>query len=181
VREKKEEAWFADGDAYEHYVGRWSRPAGQMFLNWLALAPGLRWADVGCGTGALSETILQQSNPEYVFGIEPSEEFLDVAKASVTDERAEFRVGDAMSLPLEDDNVDIVVSGLVLNFVPDKSKAIKEMLRVVKPGGTIAAYVWDYAGEMQLMRYFWNGVFELFRMARRRMRASNFQFASRNH
>jgi SAM-dependent methyltransferase len=159
---KKEGALFADGDAYEHYVGRWSRPVGQMFLNWLAPPPGLRWADVGCGTGALTDTILQQSNPEQIVGIEPSEGFLALAKSRVTDERAEFRTGDALSLPLENSKVDVVVSGLVLNFVPDKAQALKEMVRVVKPGGTIAAYVWDYAGEMQLMRYFWNEVSELF-------------------
>lgn len=162
MTEKKKGAWFADGDAYEHYVGRWSRPVGQMFLDWLSPASGLRWADVGCGTGALTETVLQQSNPEYIVGIDPSEGFVELAKTGVTDERAEFRIGGGLSLPLEEDKVDIVVSGLVLNFIPDKSQALKEMVRVVKPGGTIAAYVWDYAGEMQLMRYFWNGVSELF-------------------
>lgn len=159
---KKAGAWFADGDAYEHYIGRWSRPVGQMFLDWLSPAPALRWADVGCGTGALTETILRQANPEQIVGIEPSVGFLDLAKTVVTDERTEFRLGNALSLPLEDDKMDIVVSGLVLNFVPDKPQALKEMLRVVKPGGTIASYVWDYAGDMQLMRYFWNGVSDLF-------------------
>lgn len=162
MKEKKKAAWFADGDAYEHYVGRWSRPVGQMFLDWLSLAPGLRWADVGCGTGALTETILQRSDPEHVVGIEPSEGFLGLARNGIIDRRAEFRIGDALSLPLEDAKVDVVVSGLVLNFIPDKAKALREMVRVVKPGGTIAAYVWDYAGEMQLMRYFWNEVSELF-------------------
>ena len=83
-------------------------------------------------------------------------------------------------MPLEDGKVDVVVSGLVLNFVPEKSPALKEMLRAAKPGGTIAAYVWDYAGEMQLMRYFWNGVSELFPMARRRTRANSFRSASGN-
>jgi SAM-dependent methyltransferase len=158
--EKKD--WFGDGDAYEHYVGRWSRPAGEMFLAWMSHSPGLRWVDVGCGTGALTETILKQADPEHVTGVEPSEGFLGLAKAGVKDERVEFRIGDARSLPLADHTVDVVVSGLVLNFVPDKTQALQEMLRIVKPGGTIAAYVWDYAGDMQLMRYFWNAVGELF-------------------
>ncbi len=76
MTEKKEKAWFADGEAYDHYVGRWSRPVGQMFLDWLAPAPGLRWADVGCGTGALTEAILSSADPERVIGVEPSEGFL---------------------------------------------------------------------------------------------------------
>ena len=122
---KKEGTWFADGDAYEHYVSRWSRPVSQMFLNWLAPLPGLRWADVGCGTGALTQIILRQSNPGEIVGIEPSEGFLGLAKTAVTDDRAEFGIGDALSLLLENNKVDVVVSGLVLNFVPDKAQAQK--------------------------------------------------------
>jgi SAM-dependent methyltransferase len=162
MMENKEGVWFADGEAYEHYVGRWSRPVGQMFLDWLAPVSGLRWADVGCGTGALTETILSKADPERVVGVEPSEGFLGLARTSIEDQRAEFKIGDALSLPLDDHIFDVVVSGLVLNFVPDRKKALEEMRRIVKPGGTIAAYVWDYAGEMQLMRYFWSSVCELF-------------------
>ena len=160
--QKEKAALFSDGDAYEHYVGRWSRPVAHLFLDWLDPSPGLRWADVGCGTGALSGIILEKSDPGGVVGVEPSEGFRGVAQKSVEDARVEFRRGDALSLPLEDHVIDVVVSGLVLNFVPDKAQALKEMRRISKPGGTIAAYVWDYAGQMQLMRYFWNGVRELF-------------------
>ena len=95
-------------------------------------------------------------------GIEPSEGFLRITQAGIEDARAEFQIGDALSLPLDDNEMDVVVSGLVLNFVPDKAGALDEMRRIVKPGGTIAAYVWDYAGDMQLMRSFWSGVAELF-------------------
>ena len=154
--------WFADGEAYEHYVGRWSRPVGHMFLDWLSLAPGLRWVDVGCGTGALTTTILERADPSKVTGIEPSEGFLTVARTKIDDNRAEFRTGDAQSLPLEDNEADVSVSGLVLNFVADKRHALQEMRRIVQPGGTVALYVWDYAGEMQLMRYFWDAVTDLF-------------------
>ena len=154
--------WFADGEAYEHYVGRWSRRVGRMFLDWLCLRAGLRWVDVGCGTGALTQTILEQADPSRVTGVEPSEGFLSMARGRIHDNRAVFKSGDAMSLPLKDAEADVSVAGLVLNFVSDKQRALQEMRRILQPGGTVASYVWDYAGEMQLMRYFWNAVSELF-------------------
>ena len=159
--QKDDKALFADGDAYEHYVGRWSRPIGHMFLEWLSQPPGLCWADIGCGTGALTGMILQEADPKSVLGVEPSEGFLGVARASINDPRADLRTGDAHALPIKNHTVHVVVSGLVLNFVPDKQRALGEMCRIVEPGGVVAAYVWDYAGEMQLMRYFWDAVAEL--------------------
>jgi SAM-dependent methyltransferase len=161
-----ERKWFADGEAYESYVGRWSRPIARMFLDWLAPPAGLRWIDVGCGTGALSEIVLAKADPARVIGIEPSEGFLTVAQTNIRDSRVEFRSGNAQSLPLEDGEADVVVSGLVLNFVPDKKPALDEMRRVAVRGGTIALYVWDYAGGMQLMRYFWDAASALFPDAR---------------
>ena len=160
--QQDEKDLFADGAAYEHYVGRWSRPVGHLFLDWLAQPSGLCWADVGCGTGALTGIILQEAGPKRVIGVEPSEGFLGVARSSIKDSRADLRSGDAQSLPIEQHTVDVAVSGLVLNFVPDKQRALDEMCRIVKPGGVIAVYVWDYAGEMQLMRYFWDAVADLF-------------------
>ena len=157
-----EGAWFADGEAYEHYVGRWSRRVGDMFLDWLSLPSGLHWLDVGCGTGALTETILNRAGPSRVTGIEPSEGFLRTARGRINDDRAEFKSGDAMSLPLKDAEADVSVAGLVLNFIPDQKRALQELCRVIRPGGTVAMYVWDYGGEMQLMRYFWNAVTDLF-------------------
>ena len=162
MSEKNGGSWFADGDAYEHYVGRWSKPVGQMFLDWLSLPPSLVWVDVGCGTGALARTVLDRVKPSRVIGVEPSEGFLRFARENVRDSDAEFRQGRAEALPLESGEADVAVSGLVLNFVPDKERALGEMRRIVKPGGTIASYVWDYAGEMQLMRYFWSAAAELF-------------------
>jgi SAM-dependent methyltransferase len=162
MTQKKDVSWFADGEAYEHYVGRWSRPVGQMFLEWLDLPRDLCWVDVGCGTGALTGMILDRAAPNRIIGIEPSEGFLNLARANVEDQRAEFRLGDAHALPLDSHEADVVVSGLVLNFVSDKNRVLEQMCRVVHPGSTVAAYVWDYAGEMQLMRYFWSAVVELF-------------------
>ncbi len=159
---EEEKNWFADGAAYENYIGRWSKPISHLFVDWLAQPSGLRWVDIGCGTGALSATVLDRADPSMVTGIEPSEGFLSYARSTITDDRAGFRLGDAQGLPLEDSVADVSVSGLVLNFVPDKDRALQEMRRIIKPGGTIAVYVWDYAGEMQLIRYFWDAVGELF-------------------
>ena len=142
------------GDRYEPYVGRWSRLVAPEFLAWLNIPAGKRWLDVGCGTGALSQTIVASAQPSAVAGVDPAEGFLAFARTRVP--QADFRVGNAQALPFDDGQFDAAVSGLVLNFVPDSTKAAAEMHRVITPGGTAAAYVWDYAGEMQLMRRFWD-------------------------
>jgi SAM-dependent methyltransferase len=147
---------WAQGAGYERYVGRWSRLVAAPFLEWIAVADAKTWLDVGCGTGALCQNILQGRTPARVLGVDSSEGFVAHARAHVTDTRAEFRAGDACALPVGDGECDAAVSGLVLNFVPDQPKAVAEMRRAVRPGGTVAVYVWDYAGEMQLMRRFWD-------------------------
>jgi len=152
--------WVA-GEAYERYVGRWSRLVAPVFLDGLGLPAGGRWLDVGCGTGALSQAILGRCAPASVLGIDPSTGFLTLARQQVMDGRAEFRPGDAQSLPVPDAGFDAVVSGLVLNFVPDQRKTAAEMRRATRPGGTMAAYVWDYAGGMQMMRRFWDAAVAL--------------------
>ena len=157
---ERKDVW-ASGDLYEPYVGRWSRLVARDFLDWLGLPGGLRWLDVGCGTGALSQTVLDRARPREVAGADPSEGYGAYACARVTDARASFRVADARSLPFEDAGFDAVVSGLVLNFVHDPERALGELRRVARPGGTVAAYVWDYAGEMQLMRRFWDAAVAL--------------------
>src|ERR1700752_828263 len=152
---------WSGGEAYEPYVGRWSRLVAQEFLRWLALPNGLRWLDVGCGTGALTQTILAQAAPAEVHGVDPSDGYLAVARAQVHDPRASFQPGKAGELPFAADSFDVVVSSLVLNFVPNVEGAMAELRRVTKPDGTIAAYVWDYAGKMELMRYFWDAAVAL--------------------
>jgi SAM-dependent methyltransferase len=147
---------WAVGAGYERYVGRWSRLVAPEFLNWLGLPVHQSWLDVGCGTGVLTQAILELTSPARVTGVDASDPFVVHARAHVTDPRADFRKGDAQALPLGDGEVDTVVSGLVLNFIPDQAKAVAEMRRVARPGGVVAAYVWDYAGEMQLMRKFWD-------------------------
>ena len=108
---------WSSGDAYEPYVGRWSRLVAREFLGWLDAPDDLRWLDVGCGTGALTETIVSRCSPDAVVGVEQSEEYLAYARARVTDPRVSFRAGDAQTLPVKDGEHDAVVSGLVLNFV----------------------------------------------------------------
>jgi SAM-dependent methyltransferase len=154
------ERW-ASGAAYEPYVGRWSRLVAAEFVAWLGVPGGARWVDVGCGTGAVSETIVRLGDPASVVGVDPSAGFIAHARAHVTDPRVRFEAGSADRLPLDDGAVDAAVSGLVLNFVPDAAAALAEMTRATRPGGTIGVYVWDYAGEMQLMRYFWDAAGDL--------------------
>ena len=151
---------FQQGAPYERYVGRWSRRVAPLFLDWLNQPPARRWLDVGCGTGALCEAILDRCAPASVTGVEPSEGFLQLARQNLGD-RADLRQGSAAAIPLEAGSVDVVVSGLVLNFVPDPAAALAEMARVAAGGGTIAAYVWDYAGKMELMQHFWAAALEL--------------------
>jgi len=148
------------GSPYERYVGRWSRRIAPLFLSWLSIPGGRRWIDVGCGTGALCSAIVERCFPSSVTGIEPSEGFLKTAKQNFAG-RVAFHQGTATAIPLGDAEADVAVSGLVLNFVPDQRAALLEMARVTGNSGTIAAYVWDYAGKMELMRHFWDAAVEL--------------------
>lgn len=152
---RSKDVWAA-ADLYEPYVGRWSRRVAREFLNWLAVPQGMDWLDVGCGTGALTQTIVETNRPKSVIGIDPSPGYTEFARARIASPRARIEVGDARSLPMDSASLDVAVTGLVLNFVPEPQRAIAEMTRVVRPGGIVAAYVWDYAGKMELMRYFWD-------------------------
>jgi ubiquinone/menaquinone biosynthesis C-methylase UbiE len=152
----RHDAWQA-GDRYEAYMGRWSRRIAPLFLDWLGAGAHLDWLDVGCGTGALSAAILARCKPRSLLSIDPSEGFVAMARAAIPDRRAEFAVGDAQALALQTASRDVVVSALMLNFVPDRHKALAEMKRVARPGGTVGLYVWDYPGRgVEFMRAFWN-------------------------
>ena len=152
---------WASGEAYEPYVGRWSRPVARKFLEWLAIPAGSLWLDVGCGTGALTQAILQVAAPRAVKGIDAAQGYIAFVRGKITDNRATFQLGDAQALPVETATYNAVVSGLALNFVLHPDQAVIEMARAAKPGGLVAAYVWDYAGKMQFMRHFWNAAVAL--------------------
>ena len=144
---------WTDGNAYERYMGRWSRLVAPRFLGWLRAPPGLRWVDLGCGTGALTSAVLADAAPARVLALDPSADFVAQARQRIDDPRVDFRVGTAVDVP--PDVADMVVSGLMLNFVPDPDAAVAAMAAAA-PRGTVAAYVWDYAGRMQLLRTFWD-------------------------
>jgi SAM-dependent methyltransferase len=149
------------GNQYEPYIGRWSRLVAREFLSWLAIPSGSQWLDVGCGTGALSQTILQFAEPAKVKGIDRSEGFITFAKEHTQDSRVQFEVGDAMELTAGNGIFDAAVSGLVLNFIPHPERTVAEMARVTRSGGVAAAYVWDYAGRMQMIRHFFDAAIAL--------------------
>jgi len=134
---------FADGEAYERTMGRWSRLVGDEFVNWLDTPKGLRWIDVGCGNGAFTERLLSRCAPAKVIAIDPSKEQLAYARAQPGTKSAQFQVADAQNLPFADGSFDAAVMALVITFVPDPSKAVAEMTRVVRPGGWVATYMWD--------------------------------------
>ena len=150
-----DDRWLSGG-AYERFMGRWSRRIAVGFLEWLAQAPHQVWLDVGCGTGALTTTILATSEPAAVTGLDLSEPFIAAAAAAVGDRRVSFRVGDVQRLPFEDQSFDTVVAGLSLNFMPEPHRAVAEMTRVARAGGAVGAYVWDYSRGMQMLRTFWD-------------------------
>ncbi|MEX2395175.1 MAG: class I SAM-dependent methyltransferase, partial [Actinomycetota bacterium] len=156
----RHDVWAA-GDAYEPYVGRWSRLVAREFLAWLRVPADSDWLDVGCGTGALTQTILETAGPRSIRAIDPSAGFIEYARSRTSSEVVTFEVGDARAIPAGDASFDASVSGLVLNFVPESGAAAADMARVVRPGGIVAAYVWDYAEKMELMRYFWDSAVAL--------------------
>ena len=155
MTEQPKETW-GSSSPYERYVGRWGRLVAREFLAWLAVPVGQTWGDVGCGTGALVEGILAGADPKLVFAVDRSEGFLAAARAGIADQRVQFEQGDAAALPWPTASCEITVSGLVLNFVPDAGAMVREMARVTRPQGKIAAYVWDYSGGMEMMRQFWD-------------------------
>ena len=137
---------FNDGAAYEQMMGRWSRLAGEIFLDWLAPQSGLRWLDVGCGNGAFTELLVERCAPAEVEGIDPSEGQLAFARTRPAARISNFRQGDAQKLPFKDGAFDAAVMALVINLIPDPAKAVAEMARVVRPGGWVATYMWDIMG-----------------------------------
>ncbi len=150
------DAW-ADGESYDVLMGRWSRLLAPRFVEWTRLPANTEVLDVGSGTGALSQA-LAEAGATKVVGVDRSQGYADFASEHVGAEYPQlaFEAGDAMALRFPEDSFDAAVSGLLLNFLPDAAGAVHEMQRVVRPRGMVAAYVWDYAGRMELLRHFWD-------------------------
>ncbi|WP_345695045.1 class I SAM-dependent methyltransferase [Kitasatospora terrestris] len=151
VEREKYDVWAA-GAAYDRYMGRWSREVAGRFVGWLGCGAGLRWLDVGCGTGVLSAVVAERCEPRWVVGADRSEAFV---RAAAERTASGFVVADAMALPVGRGTCDVAVSALMLNFLPEPGVAVAAMADAVRPGGTVASYVWDYAEGMGLLRSFW--------------------------
>lgn len=143
------------GDAYERYMGRWSRHAADRFLAWLRPPRAASWLEVGCGTGALTAAICESCDPAAVVASDASPAFVAFASRRCPSPRASFVVADAASPPGERASFDVAVSGLVLNFLPDPERALRALGERLRPGGAAAAYVWDYGGGVELLSAFW--------------------------
>jgi SAM-dependent methyltransferase len=147
---------WSSADLYDRFMGRWSRALAVDVITWMDPPSGLRWLDVGCGTGAVSEVVLERCAPLSLIAVDPSADYAAVTRARLVDARLDVVVAGAEHLPVPDYGVGMVVCGLVLNFVPDPAAAAREMRRVLAPGGEVAVYVWDYSDGMQMLRYFWD-------------------------
>ena len=134
---------FSDGKVYERMMGRWSKLAGRIFLDWLDPAPNLHWIEVGCGNGAFTEELIARCAPAAVSAIDASEGQLSFARTRLGATLAQFRIGDAQALPFAENSFDAAAMALVITFIPDPAKAVAEMARVVRPGGVVATYMWD--------------------------------------
>ncbi|SEP24565.1 Methyltransferase domain-containing protein [Rhodospirillales bacterium URHD0017] len=144
----KTEPRFGEVEAYERFMGRWSRAVATPFLRWLRAAANAEWLDVGCGTGILSELVLAACVPATIVGIDATPEQVGRAANRMVDSRACFAIADAQALPFDNASFDIVAAALVLNFIPDPPRALREMRRVVRPGGMVCVFVWDFEPEL---------------------------------
>jgi len=149
------DSW-SSGAAYEAYMGRWSRSLARVFVEWLRIKPSAHWLEIRCGTGALTSTICEICKPASVLACDLAEPFVAHARRSVADDRADFVVAGADYPPTRRGGFDAIVSGLVLNFLPDAALAVRGMRARVRPGGTVAAYVWDYASGLEFLQHFWD-------------------------
>ncbi len=164
--------------AYERFMGRWSRELARVLVAWLGAPPGRHWLEVGCGTGALTAGILETGHPASVVATDASEQFVAYARAALADERVRFLAASAEELPIRPGGYDVVVSSLVLNFIPDPSAALRAMRTRAADHATVTACVWDYAGGMEFLRRFWDAAVELDPTARQYDEGERFPICS---
>lgn len=147
---------FRDAGGYERFMGRWSARLARELIRFAAIPDDARVLDVGCGTGSFTEAVLSTLPRATAVGVDPSATFVELASRRFPETRARFETGDATRLTFPDASFGAAVAMLVLNFVPDPGRAVAEMRRVTRPGGRVAASVWDYGGEMTMLRTFWD-------------------------
>ncbi|SRR6266702_2090946 len=145
-------------EGYDQYMGRWSKRLAPLFLDFAGVVDGERVIDVGCGTGSLTLLIPDRANVATIEAIDYEEQFVDALRQRNTDPRISARQADACAIPFGDNQFDRALCMLVLHFVPTPDQAIAEMLRVVRPGGIVAATVWDTFGGMPSQRMFWDTI-----------------------
>ena len=152
---------WSGGDAYERFMGRWSRQIAKAFIAWLRPPAAWNWLELGCGTGALTQAVLLHADPASVVACDPSPQMVSFARHLLAHPMVTLEVAGADDLPHGADGFDAVVSGLVLNFMPIPAEAVRSMGSRLRPGGMLAAYVWDYADGLQFLRIFWEAALEL--------------------
>jgi SAM-dependent methyltransferase len=147
---------WTSGSAYDQWMGRWSRLLADEFLKWLCVSSGARWLDVCCGSGVVTEAIAEFCSPASIVGIDASAAQIAFARMHRTHSGITFELSDATAVPFPDASFDAAVCGLGLNYISEPARALQEMQRVTRSGGTIAAYVWDYAQGVRFLREFWD-------------------------
>jgi ubiquinone/menaquinone biosynthesis C-methylase UbiE len=147
---------WTSGAHYDQWMGRWSRLLAQEFLKWLDFDAAMKWIDVCCGSGVVTEAIVERGAPASVVGVDASADQIAFAREHRAYPNVSFETGDATALRFPDSGFDVAVCGLGLNYIPNPALALKEFRRVIRPGGTVAVYVWDYAQGARFLREFWD-------------------------
>jgi SAM-dependent methyltransferase len=147
--------WTSGAD-YDRWMGRWSRLLAHEFLLWLNPPSDLRWLDVCCGSGVVTEAIIEHASPRTVTGFDLSPAQINFARQKLPLPNVTFEVADAMALPFPDASFDLAVCGLGFNYIPDPARGLSEIIRILRPGGIVALYVWDYADGARFLREFWD-------------------------